>query len=166
MEMNRNVIIMIAGAFIVGLLFGYGILGEKESKKLDAKQMINSILAEIDTLEKENQGLKARLKEDKQSQIATENKALQDELEKSRKENSDLKKLLDQTKAELNQSESKIKSNEVLMSITDDLKNEISLLEKENAELKMTLETIGSLTTIEKTATSAPVQEERKDEQK
>jgi predicted RNase H-like nuclease (RuvC/YqgF family) len=128
--------------------------------------MINSILAEIDTLEKENQGLKARLKEDKQSQIATENKALQDELEKSRKENSDLKKLLDQTKAELNQSESKIKSNEVLMSITDDLKNEISLLEKENAELKMTLETIGSLTTIEKTATSAPVQEERKDEQK
>jgi len=198
MEMNKNVIIMVAGAFIVGLLFGYGILGEKKSKKLDAKQMVNSVLAEINTLEKENKNLKAKLKEDGQSQIAAENKALKADLDKSKKANQELKKVLDQSKAKLkedgqsqiaaenkalkadldkskkvnqelervldqtkeklNHSESKLKSNEVLMSITDDLKNEISLLEKENAELKMTLETIESLTQIEKSATPAPMQ--------
>ena len=158
MEMNKNVIIMVAGAFIVGLLFGYGILGEKKSKKLDAKQMVNSVLAEIDTLEKENKNLKAKLKEDGQSQIAAENKALKADLDKSKKVNQELERVLDQTKEKLNHSESKLKSNEVLMSITDDLKNEISLLEKENAELKMTLETIESLTQIEKSATPAPMQ--------
>ena len=158
MEMNKNVIIMVAGAFIVGLLFGYGILGEKKSKKLDAKQMVNSVLAEINTLEKENKNLKAKLKEDGQSQIAAENKALKADLDKSKKVNQELERVLDQTKEKLNHSESKLKSNEVLMSITDDLKNEISLLEKENAELKMTLETIESLTQIEKSATPAPMQ--------
>jgi dynactin complex subunit len=162
MQAIRSSIVLIAVALLCGLIAGYQIWGKKEEKKLDVRQLLSSAIQEVEVIEKENHDLKSKLesmKDDSEeaARLSAENSSLKEQLQKVQQDNTQMEGLFSRMKTELSAVKEKMQTHEGLETLSEDLKVRVSGLEKENMELRNTLQKIGSLTRDQKEADTPEV---------
>lgn len=165
MQAIRSSMVLIVVALLCGLIAGYQIWGKKEVKKMDVRQLLNSAIQEVEVIEKENDDLKSKLENMKDSteeaeKLSAENISLKEQLQKVQQDNTQMQGLFSQMKAELSEVKEKMQTDEGLQTMSEDLKGRVSELEKENQDLRNILQKIGSLTQGQKEADTSEGQGE------
>jgi len=125
--------------------------GRNVEDKLDAKQLLNRAIQEVEIIESRNKDLENQLKniQDRSKEaerLSKDNIVIQEQLKKARQDNVQLENLVTQVQNELSNVKEKIQIQEGLKTLSDDLKTRIAGLEKENEDLREILQRIGSLT--------------------
>jgi len=149
--MSKSWFIVIAISLTIGLIAGYMLWGRNVEDKLDAKQLLNRAIQEVEIIESRNKDLENQLKniQDRSKEaerLSKDNIVIQEQLKKARQDNVQLENLVTQVQNELSNVKEKIQIQEGLKTLSDDLKTRIAGLEKENEDLREILQRIGSLT--------------------
>lgn len=149
--MSKSWFIIIAISLTIGLIAGYMLWGRNVEDKLDAKQLLNRAIQEVEIIESRNKDLENQLKniQDRSKEaerLSKDNIVIQEQLKKARQDNVQLENLVTQVQNELSNVKEKIQIQEGLKTLSDDLKTRIAGLEKENEDLREILQRIGSLT--------------------
>ncbi len=168
MIFDRTVMIIVAVTFVIGLIAGFGLWGIKKEKKIEVKQLLNTVIQEIDTIEKENETLKAQIKKiktggDTVASLSKENQELKEQLQKAGQYNQQLKDETALIRVGLAEAEKRAQKAENLEVMKDSLQQRVLELEEENHGLKSAMAKIGSIT---KGRENEPVVPESKTEEK
>ena len=161
--MSKSWFIVIVTSLTAGLITGYMLWGKNAEDKLDAKQLLNRAIQEVEIIESRNKDLENQLKNIQDNskeaeRLSKENISMQTRLKKTEQDNTQLRNLLAQVQDELSKAKENIHVQEELRTISNDLKARISGLEKENGDLRNILQKIGSLTEDQQLNTPKEIQ--------
>jgi chromosome segregation ATPase len=155
--------------------------GEETEKLSREKQEMKAQLEKVQQNNKQLESVIARLRaesaktqkikgdEKLKNQITMlekEKQVVSEQLQKIQKNNQQLNAMIGQVKVELQQAGKITKAHEELISLSDDLKNHVTELERENQDLKAILDKIGGLTQEIEPRAIEEVQEEAEEIQK
>ncbi len=145
MKINKLFLAIIALSFAVGLIGGYRIWGMKEKGKADIKQLLERVNEEVEVIETRNKDLAAALeaaKEDigKSEALKRENQELIEQLQNSLQEKKGMEIALEEVSAKESEAQVQAEAEKELRTVNDGMKEQITVLENENQELKNKLQ--------------------------
>jgi cell division protein FtsB len=146
MENSRTILVIAIITFVVGLIIGYGVFGDKKEEKADVKQVLTGAIQDIEAMEEENKDLKADLEKARRDKVARENRQLKEQIAKTQKENEGLQAEVSKLSGQVAHTGLQLEATEELRSTVESQKKRIAGLEKENQDLLVIIDTINSLT--------------------
>ncbi len=160
MEKNKTIIIIAVAAFIFGLIISYAMWGTNGEEETDIKQLLSKAMQGIEVLEKENRDLRSDLKRSKKDNLKKENQTLKEQLQMVQQENEKMQNKISKLKAQVAHTALQLEAKEKLSKVIDTQNFRLAELEKENQDLRITLEKIVSFTKQQEIKTTEKTQKE------